>query len=280
MLATTAGLAHRGRALCCRTSTEFPPVACAAGSARPVRADNREGGRVLNRTGEESAAKPVSGSATVSLDEARALICELGRSFYALGWVSGTGGGISLRVNDRIVMAPSGVQKERLRPQDIFELDASGEVVSTPADTDLRVSACAPLFLHAFNKRNAGAVIHSHSHNALLATLLSDDDTFVVTHLEMMKGLAGVGYHDVHRVPVIENTAHECDLADSLAAAMDREPNAHAVLVRRHGVYIWGDDWVAAKRHAECYDYLFSAAVQLRQRGLHAGAGPQTSTPE
>jgi len=31
-------------------------------------------------------------------DEAKDLICELGRRFYALGWVSGTGGGISLRV--------------------------------------------------------------------------------------------------------------------------------------------------------------------------------------
>ena len=32
------------------------------------------------------------------------------------------------------------------------------------------MSACAPLFLHAFKRRDAGAVSHSHSVNALLAT--------------------------------------------------------------------------------------------------------------
>jgi methylthioribulose-1-phosphate dehydratase len=33
--------------------------------------------------------------------------------------------------------------------------------------------------------------------------------------------------------------------------------------VRRHGVYVWGADWREAKRHAECYDYLFEVAVAM-----------------
>ena len=130
-----------------------------------------------------------------------------------------------------------------------------------------RVSACAPLFFHAFRKRNAGAVLHSHSINAMLATLCQQD-TFRVTHLEMMKGIAGVGYHDELVVPIIDNTAHECDLADTMAEAMDAYPNSQAVLVRRHGVYVWGRSWVEAKTQAECYDYLFEAAVRMRQLGI------------
>jgi ribulose-5-phosphate 4-epimerase/fuculose-1-phosphate aldolase len=42
------------------------------------------------------------------------------------------------------------------------------------------------------------------------------------------------------------------------------------VLVRRHGVYIWGRDWAQAKTHAECYHYLFEAAVRMAQLGLGA----------
>ena len=57
----------------------------------------------------------------------REIICELCRQFYDLGWVSGTGGGISVREGERVYMAPSGVQKERLRPADLFVLDAQGE---------------------------------------------------------------------------------------------------------------------------------------------------------
>ena len=204
----------------------------------------------------------------------RSLIVELCRQFYAHGWVSGTGGGISVRAGDRIYVAPSGVQKERLRPGDMFVVDLDGKVVEAPADPALRVSACAPLFLHAYRLRDAGAVIHSHSVHAMMATLVFDQ-VFEVTHLEMMKGITGTMYGDRLVVPIIENTPHEHELADTMAEAMQAHPRAHAVLVRRHGVYVWGADWVQAKTHAECYDYLFDAAVRMRQIGVDPARPPQ-----
>ena len=201
------------------------------------------------------------------MDNPRNIIVELCQHFYRQGWVSGTGGGVSIRDREQVYMAPSGVQKERLREEDIFVLNMSGKVVAAPSDEGLRVSACAPLFFHAFCLRGAGAVVHSHSINALLASL-TDGDRFVVTHLEMQKGIEGVGFYDRLEVPIIENTAHECDLADTMAEAIRRFPNTHAVLVRRHGVYVWGGNWQQAKTHAECYDYLFDAACRMRQMGI------------
>jgi len=212
------------------------------------------------------------------MEDPRQIIVELCKQFYGLGWVSGTGGGISIRDGERVFVAPSGVQKERLSPEDLFVVDyETGDILSAPADEGLRLSACTPLFMNAFRIRGAGAVMHSHSVNAMLATLISRD-SFAVTHLEMMKGIAGVGYHDVHEVPVIDNTAHECDLADSMADAMRAYPGANAVLVRRHGVYVWGDDWVSAKTQAECYDYLFEAAVKMHQLGIDASKVPEGET--
>jgi methylthioribulose-1-phosphate dehydratase len=212
-------------------------------------------------------------------DDARQVIVALCRRFYELGWVSGTGGGVSLRVDERVFMAPSGVQKEMIEPDWIFELDLRGEVVRGPDPSrGFTVSQCRPLFLAAMHQRQAGAVIHSHGRNAVLASLLAEKlgrQHITLTHLEMLKGLHGVGYADVHRVPVIENTAHECDLADSLAAGIDDNPGVHAILVRRHGVYVWGDDWLAAKRHAECYDELFGQAVEMHRLGLDAGQPPR-----
>ncbi|HEX7669218.1 MAG TPA: class II aldolase/adducin family protein, partial [Polyangiaceae bacterium] len=109
--------------------------------------------------------------------------------------------------------------------------------------------------------------------SALLVTLVCSD-TFECTELEMIKGIAGHGYHDRLVVPIVENTAHECDLADSMADAMRAYPRTSAVLVRRHGVYVWGKDWAQAKTQAECYHYLFEAAVRMAELGLHARLSP------
>jgi methylthioribulose-1-phosphate dehydratase len=121
--------------------------------------------------------------------------------------------------------------------------------------------------MHAFRLRNAGAVLHSHSINAFLATTLYDK-VFRVTDMEMIKGIEGMGAFDALEVPIIDNTAQECDLADTLGEAVRAYPKAQAVLVRRHGVYVWGKDWIQAKTQAECYDYLFNAAVRLKQLGV------------
>lgn len=205
----------------------------------------------------------------------RALIVELCRQFYSLGWVSGTGGGVSIRCEGRIFVAPSGVQKERITEKDLYVLDDTGSVLEHPATEGLRPSACTPLFMNAYRLRGAGAVIHSHAMFAMLATL-RQGDTFECMELEMIKGISGHGYHDRLVVPIIENTAHECDLADAMAGAMERHPRAQAVLVRRHGVYVWGRNWVEAKTQAECYHYLFEASVRMAALGVDASHAPAT----
>lgn len=94
-----------------------------------------------------------------SIDEAKKLVAELCADFYRLGWVSGTGGGLSMRAGpggESVVMAPSGVQKERMAAADMFVLrTADGEVVSEPASSTpqrpLKLSECAPLFMSVSN---------------------------------------------------------------------------------------------------------------------------------
>jgi methylthioribulose 1-phosphate dehydratase/enolase-phosphatase E1 len=99
-------------------------------------------------------------------------------------------------------------------------------------------------------------------------------DRFTVTHLEMIKGIEGHGFYGECVVPIIENTARECELTDRLRDAIARFPKSNAVLVRRHGVYVWGRDWIQAKTQAECYDYLFDAAVRMAALGIDASRPP------
>ena len=115
--------------------------------------------------GAQQASRPVPTDAFSESSESSipALICELCRVFYGLGWVSGTGGGISIRGPKGIYMAPSGVQKERIKPEDVFLLDGRvldhASVLRAPSNSKLRISECRPLFYNAFRLRGAGAVM-------------------------------------------------------------------------------------------------------------------------
>ncbi len=196
------------------------------------------------------------------------LVCELCRLFYDMGWASGTGGGIAIREGATLYMAPSGVEKEKLQASDIFELELDGAIRRAPQD-GARLTACAPLFMAAFSHRNAGAVLHSHSLDVVMASaLVPPGQPLRLTRLEMMKGLEGVGYFDVHEIPVIDNTALEHQLRDRMERAVIDWPKANAVIVRNHGVYIWGRDASHAKTQAECLDYLCRAKVRLHAAGI------------
>ena len=95
-----------------------------------------------------------------------------------------------------------------------------------------------------------------------------------VTQLEMLKGLKGHGFYDTLVLPIVENTARESELTFAVREAITAFPATQAVLVRRHGVYVWGDTWQQAKTQAECYHYLFSAAIEARKLGLRVDTSP------
>ncbi|XP_001655755.2 probable methylthioribulose-1-phosphate dehydratase isoform X4 [Aedes aegypti] len=177
--------------------------------------------------------------------------------------------------SDEIYIAPSGVQKERILPDDLFIQNIDGDDLQLPPDyKKLTKSQCTPLFMLAYREKNAGAVIHTHSQSAVIATLVWPGREFRCTHLEMIKGIYD---HELGRylrfdeeliVPIIENTPFEKDLEQRMEHAMKEYPGSSAVLVRRHGVYVWGHTWQKAKAMAECYDYLFSLTVEMKKLGL------------
>ncbi|KAM3550038.1 hypothetical protein ARSEF4850_008536 [Beauveria asiatica] len=217
------------------------------------------------------------------------LIPSLCAKFWTLGWVTGTGGGCSIRNDDLVYIAPSGVQKELLKPLDLYVVSLSAAQDTYPPRSYLRApprykpSQCTPLFLAAFTRRGAGCCIHTHSQWAVLVTLLLEQQqqqqgnarVFEINNIEQIKGFGrgfqktgNLGYHDTLRIPVIENTPHEEDLTEYLEAAMEEYPDTYAVLVRRHGVYVWGDNVHKAKTQCESLDYLFQLAVEMKKLGI------------
>ena len=203
--------------------------------------------------------------------ETRELLTELLRLFYAKGWVSGTGGGICGPADGGgLLLAPTGVHKERVRPDEFFTVDpADGRVLRSPDDASLRPSECNSIFCLAARERGARSVVHSHGLSAVIAgDLAGDADHVEIRGLEMLKGIRGVANRDTHLVPVIRNTPREGELVEQLSGVLadPRFEKTFAVLVADHGAYIWGDDIWEAKRHTEVYHFLFDAAVARRDR--------------
>ena len=201
----------------------------------------------------------------------RELLVELLGVFYAKGWVSGTGGGISGPADGGgLLLAPTGVHKERVRPDEFFTVDpADGRVVRTPSNPELQPSECNQIFCLAVRERAATSVVHSHALSSVLAgDLAAGQDHVEIRDLEMLKGIRGVANRDVHVVPVIRNTPRESELVDQVSAALadPRYASSYAILVQDHGAYIWGANVWEAKRHTEVYHFLFEAAVARRDR--------------
>lgn len=224
------------------------------------------------------------------------LICELCRLFYDKDWVTGTGGGISIRDEnnkDLVYIAPSGIQKEKLQPWEMFVVQLSDEkVLRTPNDTDSQLtknykykpSACTPLFLSCYKYRDAGACIHTHSQNAVMCTLLWEDKVeFTINNIEQIKAIPKLKLNEstgkVEKVgslenfetlviPIIDNVPHEEDLTPTLDEAIKNYPGATAVLVRRHGIYVWGETIWKAKVYNEAIDYLLELAVKMKLHGI------------
>ena len=117
--------------------------------------------------------------------------------------------------------------------------------------------------------RGAGAVLHSHAQEVAMITLLYPGREFRVSRLEMIKGIAGHGYEDTLVVPIVENTPHEEELTEVMREAIEAYPRATAVLVRRHGIYVWGETWQKAKSQSECYHYLFKFVLDAHLHGIH-----------
>lgn len=184
-------------------------------------------------------------------------LIEIGRSFYSRGWVLGTSGNFSAvieRTPLRLAITASGVDKGRLTPDEILDIDASGSVIAGEG----RPSDEARLHLAIIGRREAGAVLHTHS---VWSTILGEANApkggIEIAGYEMLKGLAGVRTH-LHRewLPIIENSQDMDSLSREVDALLTDHPAIHGFLISGHGLYTWGTDPGEAKRHVEILEFL------------------------
>jgi methylthioribulose-1-phosphate dehydratase len=226
-------------------------------------------------------------SSDVSSEIAAQLI-EIGRRFDERGWVLGTSGNFSVVASRQpleLAITASSVHKGRLQASDVLLCDERGSALggadtghhqSAAGQRSGRPSAETLLHLEIARRRQAGAVLHTHS---VWTTVLSDvhghAGGFSIEGYEMLKGLHGVSSHE-HRewIPIVDNDQDMPRLAQRVAALLEQQPDIHAFVLRRHGLYTWGDTLGEAERHIEILEFLFQTAglhLQLKTRNERHG---------
>lgn len=211
----------------------------------------------------------------------RYLLPELCRLFYDLGWMTGSGGSLSIKEGDEIYLTPSGVQKERVQADELFVTNLKNEHVDgPPKEKNLKRSSCFQLMMPVYRKRDPGAVFHTHSPAAAFISILFPGNEFRVTHQQMIRGILkdnlGVGnrYDEELVVPIVQNAHDESEIIPRMEQTLDDYPETSAVIVRRHGIYVWGPTWQKTKLMCEAFDYLFKTAIQMKQFGLDPARVP------
>lgn len=212
---------------------------------------------------------------TESVDEIVTDLALIAKGFYARGWLLGTSGNLSAVVRRdplELAITASGVDKGQLIPKQVLMIDENARVLSEHAacespgfirssdrnHTVYKPSDETSLHIGIVKQRGAGAVLHTHSvWNTILSEIHAGERGIQIEGYEMLKGLDGVRTHEhAEWLPIIENSQDMRALSETVSSVLERNPQAHGFLIKRHGLYSWGKDLAQAKRHIEIFEFL------------------------
>jgi methylthioribulose-1-phosphate dehydratase len=190
-------------------------------------------------------------------------LAEIGKGFYARGWVLGTSGNFSAVISReplRLAITATGLDKGGLTAAQFLEMDEEANVLRG----DGRPSAEALLHLAIVAGVNGGAVLHTHSvWSTVLSGMHAAQGGIALEGFEMLKGLESVRTHR-HRewLPILENSQDMVELSGRVSDILRESPGIHGFLLKEHGLYTWGKSLQEAKRHVEILEFLMEVLVR------------------
>ena len=196
---------------------------------------------------------------SVSLKQLRAEVLEANLELVRRGLVLYTFGNASgiLRDEGLVVIKPSGVPYEKMKPEHLVVTDLDGRIV----EGDLRPSSDLPTHLVLYKAfAEIGGVVHTHSEYATAwAQARREIPCFGTTHADYFHG----------PVPVTDSLSdreisgdYEENTGTAIVRAFrDRNPSAQpGVLVANHGPFAWGKNVADAAHNAVILEALARTA--------------------
>ncbi|PLS16446.1 methylthioribulose 1-phosphate dehydratase [Bacillus sp. M6-12] len=179
-------------------------------------------------------------------------------------WFMGTSGNLSIKVdNDPLtfLVTASGKDKRKRTDEDFLLVDCKGQPAG---ETALKPSAETLLHVEVYNRTDAGCCLHVHTvENNVISEIYGDEGKVVFKRQELIKAFGKWEEDAELTVPIIHNFADIPTLARDFAKHV--KDDWGAVLIRNHGITVWGRNGFEAKKMLEACEFLFRYEIMLSQ---------------
>jgi len=183
-------------------------------------------------------------------------LCEVAASFYVRGYAFGSTGNLSVRVEDKVWITPTGQSLKALTPEQLAWVDLEGN-----AQNDCKPSKELPVHLAVYRKRpEARAIAHLH---AGFATALA-----CLEGLNEREPLPPITPYYVMRVAPLGVLPYFRPGSQELAEAVEKMAiDHHCLLMRNHGTIATGTSLSEAVDRTEELEATARLFFQLRGEG-------------
>lgn len=196
------------------------------------------------------------------LQKIREMLCELHMELPKNQLVRWTGGNVSARDPETgyVVIKPSGVRYEVLRPEHMVVVDLMGKII----EGHLKPSSDTASHLYIYRERpDVGGIVHTHSPYATAFAAVGQPIPVVLTAMAdefggpiPVGGFALIGSEDIGKV-VVASIGSSC-----------------AVLLKNHGVFTIGADAEAAVKAAVMTEDVAKTVWLAKQLGEPEALAP------
>ncbi|KAB2329872.1 methylthioribulose 1-phosphate dehydratase [Bacillus mesophilum] len=179
-------------------------------------------------------------------------------------WFMGTSGNLAIKVSDtssHFYVTASGKDKRQRTNEDFLLVNLEGLPVE---DTNLKPSAETLLHSAIYSQSKAGCSLHVHTvANNVISELYGDTGQVKFQDQELIKAFDLWEEDAVLTIPIIKNYASIPRLAEAFKEHIYSDKGA--VLIRNHGITVWGRTGFEAKKLLEASEFLFQYKLKVLQ---------------
>jgi methylthioribulose-1-phosphate dehydratase len=204
-------------------------------------------------------------------------LCEAANHFYKQGWMLGTAGNLSAKLNDgSFWITGSGKSKGKLCLEDFVRILPRGATSSITKEAQLKeVKPSAETSIHQVIYEifpEASACYHVHSIEANLVSNFVEGNELPLPPLEMLKGLGIWEENPNCAMPLFTNHFDVPKIAEDIKNYFQSNPNKQtqvpALLIRNHGITVWANSPKTAFNYIEVAEYIFRYMVAAKKTGI------------